>query len=73
MSPLQFLSSPIYSYESLRMMRGNDEMARCKDSFRLSFHHIYAPICSLAVSLERYPLLISDFNTFRLLYILTNT
>ena len=28
MSPLQFLSSPIYSYESLRMMRGNDEMVR---------------------------------------------
>ena len=50
MSPPQILSSQIYSYKSLRMMRGNDEMARCKDSFRLSFQHIYTPICSFAVS-----------------------
>ena len=59
MSPPQILSSQIYSYKSLRMMRGNDEMARCKDSFRLSFQHIYTPICSFAVSLRRYPTVIT--------------
>ena len=43
MFPLQFLSSPIYSYESLRMIRGNDEMGR------------NAKFIQLVLSLTNYP------------------